>query len=155
MPHQQRISQFKEGRNGSGSGLCRPCHSILRIPAHRRYALGSACRFGCPLKVDNFPGAVRLFLVARRAPKIKDLGLSQGRLGPLVGSLQAPDDGGNRNGCFAMQAYDAAESRAFGFNGHDSILTRLRFRSLGSSNPTLKRPARSSRYVFLAVEIGG
>ena len=56
--------------------------------------------------------------MARRAPKVKDLGFSLRQFRPVVCGLQAAYDGGNGNGRFAMKAHDAGESWAFGFKRH-------------------------------------
>ena len=102
----------------SALGLCRPREPTLRVPAHRGLAFERHCRCGRSLKVHNFSSPIRLFLKAGRAPKVEDLGSALGRFCSVALSLQAADDGGNRNRRFAMQTYDSAESWAFSFSSH-------------------------------------
>ena len=109
--------------NGSGLRLGRSRKPIRGIPAHRSRALWGHRRFRRSLKVDDFPGPVRLFLVALRAANIEDLRFSRSGSSGVAGILlQAGYDGWNGNRSFAMQANYPAECLMFGVNGHCLIL---------------------------------
>jgi len=61
-------------------------------------------------KIDDLPRPVGLFLVANRAAEIKHLRIRLSNFWSVVrGNFGVPDDCRNRDGRFAMKAYDSAK----------------------------------------------
>ncbi len=146
-----RASARTQFTNGSGSGLRGSCDSILRKPAHRGRPFLERCRLGCPLKVYDFPGAIRLFLVAHRAAKIEDLRFSLGGFRSVVRRcLLIIHNGRNWNRRLAVQADYPAECLMLGFGGHKIMRSshRLGFWSWGSRQSYSKGSYRSSHVNF-------